>query len=94
LWGVVANRFGVAGRSPRRQAASCSGWRFIPRFRLAAAEALDLEPSAQLADPVVAEELADDAGPVLVMVELYDRAGSAAAFAAAARNLLSSDAAA
>jgi len=64
------------------------GLGLIPRFRLAAAEALDLEPSRHWPDPVVAEELADEAGPVLVVVEYTVEPAKRAAFAAAARSLL------
>lgn len=45
------------------------GLSLIPRFRLAAAEGMNLDPSHHWADPVVAEALAADAGPVLVTVE-------------------------
>jgi len=88
LWGVVANRFGVAWALTAAAGGIVLGLALIPRFRLAAAEALDLEPSRNWPDPVVAEELADDAGPVLVMVEYTIEPAQRAAFAAAARNLL------
>src|SRR6266576_2591195 len=69
IWGVVANRVGVAWALTAAAGGMVLGLGLIPRFRLAAAETLDLEPSRNWADPVVAEEPADDAGPVLVVVE-------------------------
>ena len=88
VWGVVANRVGVAWALSAAAAGMVLGLGLIPRFRLAAAETLDLEPSRNWEDPVVAEELADDAGPVLVMVEYTIEPHQRAAFAAAARDLL------
>ena len=88
IWGVVANRVGVAWALTAAASGMVLGLGFIPRFRLAAAETLDLEPSHNWADPVIAEEFADDAGPVLVVVEYTVEPAKRAAFAAAARNLL------
>ena len=88
VWGVVANRVGVAWALSAAAAGMVLGLGLIPRFGLAAAEALDLEPSRNWADPVVAEELGDEAGPVLVMVEYTIEPHQRAAFAAAARDLL------
>ena len=88
IWGVVANRVGVAWALTAAASGMVLGLGFIPRFRLAAAETLDLEPSHNWEDPVIAEELADDAGPVLVVVEYTVEPAKRAAFAAAARNLL------
>jgi MFS family permease len=88
VWGVVANRVGVAWALSAAAAGMVLGLGLIPRFRLAAAETLDLEPSRNWEDPVVAEELADEAGPVLVMVEYTIEPHQRAAFAAAARDLL------
>jgi quinol monooxygenase YgiN len=88
VWGVVANRVGVEWALTAAAAGMLLGLGLIPRFRLAAAEALDLEPSRNWPDPVVAEDLADEAGPVLVMVEYTIEPAQRAAFAAAARTLL------
>src|SRR4029077_7300789 len=88
IWGVVANRVGVAWALTAAASGMVLGLGFIPRFRLAAAETLDLEPSHNWPDPVIAEDLADDAGPVLVVVEYTVEPAKRAAFAAAARNLL------
>jgi quinol monooxygenase YgiN len=88
VWGVVATRAGVQWALTAAAAGMVLGLVLVPRFRLAAAEALDLEPSRNWADPVVAEELADDAGPVLVMVEYTIEPAQRAAFTAAARSLL------
>jgi MFS family permease len=67
LWGIVANRVGVAWALTAAAGGMVLGLALVPRFRIAAAEALDLEPSRNWPDPVIAEELADDAGPVLVV---------------------------
>ena len=88
VWGVVADRMGVQWALTAAAGGIVLGLALVPRFRLAAAEALDLEPSHNWADPVVAEELADDAGPVLVMVEYTVEPAQRAAFAATARSLL------
>ncbi len=64
------------------------GLGLIPRFRLAAAEGMDLEPSRNWPDPVVAGDLAADAGPVLVTVDYTVEPAQRAAFAAAMRRLL------
>ena len=88
IWGVVASRVGVAWALTAAAGGMVLGLGFIPRFRLAAAETLDLEPSHNWPDPVVAEELADEAGPVLVVVEYTIEPAQRAAFAAAARELL------
>ena len=88
IWGIVASRVGVAWALTAAAGGMVLGLGFIPRFRLAAAETLDLEPSRNWADPVVAEDLADEAGPVLVVVEYTIEPAQRAAFAAAARELL------
>jgi len=88
LWGVVADRFGIAWALTAAAGGMVLGLALIPRFRLAAAEALDLEPSRNWPDPIVAEELADEAGPVLVMVEYTLEPAHRADFATAARRLL------
>jgi len=88
VWGVLANRVGVAWALTAAAGGMLLGLGLIPRFRLTAAEALDLEPSRNWPDPVVAEELAAEAGPVLVTVEYTIEPDQRAAFAAAARKLL------
>jgi len=69
LWGVVANRFTITWALTAASAGLLLGLALIPRFRLATAEGLDLAPSHDWEDPVVAEDVAADAGPVLVTVE-------------------------
>jgi MFS family permease len=88
VWGVLANRMGVTWVLTAAASGMVLGLGLIPRFRLTAAEALDLEPSRNWPDPVVAEELAAEAGPVLVTVEYTIEPDQRAAFAAAARKLL------
>jgi len=84
----VANRVGVAWALTAAAGGMVLGLALIPRYRLVAAEALDLEPSRNWPDPVVAEELAHEAGPVLVVVEYTVEPARRAAFAAAARSVL------
>jgi len=88
LWGVVANRFTITWALTAASAGLLLGLGLIPRFRLAAAEGLDLAPSRDWEDPVVAEDVAADAGPVLVTVEYTVEPAQRGAFAAAMRRLL------
>jgi len=88
LWGVVANRFTITWALTAASAGLLLGLGLIPRFRLATAEGLDLAPSHDWEDPVVAEDVAADAGPVLVTVEYTLEPAQRAAFAAAMRRLL------
>src|SRR5207249_4096825 len=69
LWGVVANQVGITLALTAAGGGLLVGLGLIPRFRLAAAEALHLERSQMWQDPVVAEALDPEAGPVLVTVE-------------------------
>ena len=88
LWGVVANRVGIDWALAAAGGGMLLGLGLIPRFRLAAAEGMDLEPSRNWPDPVVAGDLAADAGPVLVTVDYTVEPAQRAAFAAAMRRLL------
>jgi len=88
LWGVVANRLTITWALTAASAGLLLGLGLIPRFRLAAAEGLDLAPSRDWEDPVVAEDVAADAGPVLVTVEYTVEPAQRGAFAAAMRRLL------
>ena len=88
LWGVVANRWTIAWALTAASAGLLLGLGLIPRFRLAAAEGMDLAPSRNWEDPVVAEDVAAEAGPVLVTVEYTLEPAQRAAFAAAMRRLL------
>jgi len=88
LWGVVANRFTITWALTAASAGLLLGLGLIPRFRLAAAEGLDLAPSRDWEDPVVAEDVAADAGPVLVTVEYTVEPAQRGAFATAMRRLL------
>ncbi len=88
LWGAIASRVGIEWTLTAAGAGLLLGLGAIPRFRLAAAEGMDLDPSRHWADPVVAEDLGADVGPVLVTIEYTLEPAQRAAFAAAMRHLL------
>jgi MFS family permease/quinol monooxygenase YgiN len=88
LWGVIANQTTIASALPAARAGLLLGLGLIPRFRLAAAEGMDLAPSGNWEDPVVAEDVAAEAGPVLVTVEYTLEPAQRPGFAAAMRRLL------
>jgi quinol monooxygenase YgiN len=88
LWGVIANQATIAWALTAASAGLLLGLGLIARFRLGAAEGMDLAPSRNWEDPVVAEDVAAEAGPVLVTVEYTLEPAQRAAFAAAMRRLL------
>jgi len=88
LWGVVANELGIKMALTAAGGGLLVGLGLIPRFRLAAAEALHLDRSQIWQDPVVAEALDPEAGPVLVTVEYTLEPAKRAAFATALRRLV------
>lgn len=88
LWGVVANRIGIPGALTAAGVALLLGLALVPQFRLAAAQTLDLDASRYWTDPVVVEDLADEAGPVLVTVEYTVEPAQRAAFVDAMRRRL------
>ncbi len=88
LWGVVANQATIGWALTAASAGLLLGLGLIARFRLGAAEGMDLAPSRNWEDPVVAEDVAAEAGPVLVTVEYTLEPAQRAAFAAAMRRLL------
>ena len=88
LWGVVANQAGITFALTAAGVGLLVGLGLIPRYRLAAAESMNLDPARIWDDPVVAEALAAEAGPVLVTVEYTLEASQRATFAAALRRLV------
>src|SRR5438094_10659098 len=88
LWGVVADRAGITLALTAAGGGLLLGLGLIPRFRLAAAEGVNLDPAHIWDDPVVAEALAADAGPVLVTVEYTLEPHQRATFASALRRLV------
>jgi MFS family permease len=88
LWGVVASQFSIRWALTAAGAGLLLGLSLIPRFRLAVADGIDVNPSRNWPDPVVAEEPAAEAGPVLVTVEYMVLPGQRVAFTAAMRRLL------
>jgi MFS family permease len=88
LWGLVADRYSIHWALTAAGGGLLLGLSVLPRFRLAVAEGLDVNPSRNWDDPVVAEELSPDAGPVLVTVEYTVDPARRAEFAEALRRLL------
>jgi len=88
LWGIVANQAGITFALTAAGVGLLVGLGLIPRYRLAAAESMNLDPARIWDDPVVAEALAAEAGPVLVTVEYTLEPPQRATFAAALRRLV------
>src|SRR6184192_1550779 len=88
LWGVVANQAGITFALTAAGVGLLVGLGLIPRYRLAAAESMNLDPARIWDDPVVAEALSAEAGPVLVTVEYTLEPSQRARFAAALRRLV------
>jgi len=88
LWGIVANQAGITFALTAAGVGLLVGLGLIPRYRLAAAESMNLDPARIWDDPVVAEALAAEAGPVLVTVEYTLEPSQRARFAAALRRLV------
>ena len=88
LWGIVANQAGITFALTTAGVGLLVGLGLIPRYRLAAAESMNLDPARIWDDPVVAEALAAEAGPVLVTVEYTLEPSQRATFAAALRRLV------
>ena len=88
LWGVVANQAGTRWALTAAGIALLVGLTLIPRFRLSAAEAENLEHTQNWPDPVVTGNLDGDAGPVLVTVEYIVEPEKRAAFVDAMRHEL------
>src|SRR5205807_9017496 len=85
LWGVVANQAGITFALTAAGVGLLVGLGLIPRYRLAAAESMNLDPARIWDGPVVAEALAAQAGPVLVHVECTIEASQRATIPAALR---------
>ena len=88
LWGVIANQAGTQWALTAAGGALLLGLTVIPRFRLAAVDVGNLEHSQNWPDPVVAESLDAEAGPVLVTVEYIVEPERRAAFVDAMRSQL------
>jgi len=88
LWGIVANELGIKLALTAAGGGLLLGLGLMPRFRLAVTEGVDLDPARSWEPPVAAENLAADAGPVLVTVEYTLEPARRAEFAAALRRLV------
>ena len=69
FWGGLAGKFGIVPAMIGACATLLLGLLSIPRFRLGAAEGLNLAPSLHWPAPVIVEEPDFEEGPVLVTVE-------------------------
>ncbi|MBS7458110.1 MFS transporter [Coralloluteibacterium stylophorae] len=87
LWGALAQRAGVPWALLAAAAGAVVAALWATRFRLAAAEGLDVAPSAHWPQPAVAAGHADDHGPVLVTVEYRIDAADRAEFLDLVRTL-------
>jgi len=85
VWGLIANRLGIQWTLTLAGSGLLVGLALVPYFRLATADSLNVEQSRNWDDPVVAESLAADAGPVLVTVEYTVEPARRAEFAAQMR---------
>ena len=82
-WGWTAGAVGLDTAPLLAAAGAVAGIVFTWRFKLQGDAALDLSPSGHWSQPVVAEDVVTDKGPVLVTVEYEIDPADAAAFAAA-----------
>jgi MFS family permease len=87
VWGVVADRGGVALALAASAAALVVGLAATWRFPLAAIDGLDLTPSLHWPEPQVSGDPDPDRGPVLVTIEYRVAPGDEQAFAAAMRGI-------
>jgi MFS family permease len=89
LWGLVADRLGLPLAHDLAAAGALLALFLTRRWRLHSAPAADLTPSMHWPEPVLAEAVEADAGPVLVTVEYHvspeNRAALLAALARLAR---------
>jgi MFS family permease len=71
LWGLVADRAGLPAAHYLAAAGALLALFLTRRFRVQAAPWGDLTPSMHWPEPVLAEAIEEDAGPVLVTVEYH-----------------------
>jgi MFS family permease len=69
LWGALAERFSIAVALIAAAIGALIALAMVRGYRLGAAEALDVTPSAHWPQPIAVEGLHRDRGPVLVTVE-------------------------
>jgi quinol monooxygenase YgiN len=71
IWGEAAGVFGLSTTHFIAAAGSLAAIPLTWRWRLQAGEALDLTPSMDWPEPVIAAPVPGDAGPVLVTIEYH-----------------------
>lgn len=86
-WGALAQRGGVAVALTAAGIGAVVAALLSRRFRLGAAESIDVTPSGHWPQPVAAEPVAHDRGPVLVTVEYVIDAADRECFLALASQL-------
>lgn len=87
LWGQAAALFGIPAALLAAAAGAVLAIPLTGRWSLARSEALDLAPSMHWPEPVVAEDLPEDRGPVMVTVEYRIDPVRSAGFVAVMRSL-------
>jgi len=83
LWGYVADRLGLPAAHYLAAAGALLAVWLTRRFHLQSGPEADLTPSMHWPEPVLAEDIEEDAGPVLVTVEYRVSRENRAAFLAA-----------
>jgi MFS family permease len=89
FWGVVAERLSLTTTLLCAAAALVASLAIAARYRLRLEDEIDFSPSAHWPEPVLAQQPAPDAGPVLITVEYRIDARRAQEFAAAMHGLRS-----
>jgi predicted MFS family arabinose efflux permease/quinol monooxygenase YgiN len=87
LWGLLADRLSLPLTHYLAAAGAIVGLLATRRWRLHSGPAADLTPSMHWPEPVLAEAVQEDAGPVLVTVEYRVSAEHRAPFLAALRHM-------
>ena len=89
FWGVVAERLSLTTTLLCAAAALAVSLAAALRYRLRLEDEIDFSPSAHWPEPILAQQPAPDAGPVLITVEYQIDANRAQEFAAAMHGLRS-----
>jgi MFS family permease len=87
LWGAVASRLGLTTALVAAGGGMLVSLALVARFRLGAIERMDLTPSTHWPEPILVNEPAPEAGPVVVSITYRIAAESVADFRAAMREV-------